>query len=95
MHAPSKSSQQHEKNASQNMRKGQNLRTAPSKPCLKKSPTSFKKPGSYSFQGSDEDSQLPSIFGLFLGPSPPPNGQDMLKKPLSGHNIRQLIKNNT
>jgi hypothetical protein len=36
MHAPSKSSQQHEKNTSQNMRKGQNLQTAPSKPCLKK-----------------------------------------------------------
>jgi hypothetical protein len=92
MHAPSKSSQQHEKNASQNMRKGQNLQIAPSKPCLKKSPTSFKKSGSYSFQGSDEDSQLPSRSGLFLGSNPPPNGQDMLKKPLFGHNIRQLIK---
>jgi hypothetical protein len=95
MHAPSKSSQQHEKNASQNMRKGQNLQTAPSKPCIKKSPTSFKKPGSYSFQGSDEESQLPSRSGLFLGSNPPSNGQDMPKKPLSGHNIRQLIKKNT
>jgi hypothetical protein len=92
MHAPSKSSQQHEKNASQNMRKGQNLQTTPSKPCIKKSPTSFKNPFSYSFQGSDEESQLPSRSGLFLGSNPPSNGLKILKKPLSGHNIRQLIK---
>jgi hypothetical protein len=49
MHAPSNSSQKHEKNASQNMRKGQNLQTAPSKHCIKKSPTSFKKHGLYRF----------------------------------------------
>ena len=79
----------HENNAPQNMRKGQNLQIGPSKPCIKKSPTSFKKPGSYSFQGSDEESQLPSRSGLFLGSNPPPNGQDILKKPLFGHNIRQ------
>jgi hypothetical protein len=80
----------HGKIASQIMRKCQNLQTAPSKPCIKKSPTSFKKPGYYSFQGSDEESQIPSRSGLFLGSNPPPNGQDMPKKPLSGHNIRPI-----
>jgi hypothetical protein len=89
MHAPSKSSQQHEKNASQNMRKGQNLQTAPSKPCIKSSPTSFKRPGSYSFQGSNEESQLPSRSGLFLGSNPPSNGLKSSKNPFFGHNIRQ------
>jgi hypothetical protein len=49
MHASSNSSQEHGKNASQNMRKGQNLQTAPSKPCIKKSPQGFKKPVFYSF----------------------------------------------
>jgi hypothetical protein len=95
MHAPSNSSQKHGKIASQIMRKDQNLQTAPSKPDIKKSPTSFINPGSYSFQGSYEESQLPSRYDLFLGSNPPPNGQDMLKKTLFGHNIRQLIKNNT
>ena len=93
MIAPSKSSQQHEKNASQNMRKGQNLQTAPSKPCIKKSPTRFKKPISYSFQGSDEESQLPSRSGLFWGSNPPSNGLKMLKKPISEHNISKNPKN--
>ena len=89
MHAPSKSSQQHEKNASQNMRKGQNLQTTPSKPCIKKSPTSFKKPDSYIFQGSYEESQLPSRSSLFLGSNPPSNGLKSSKNPFFRHNISQ------
>jgi hypothetical protein len=74
----------HGKNAPQNMRKGQNLQTAPSKPCIKKSPQGFKRPGFYSFQGSDEESQLPSRYGLFLGSNPPSNGLKILKKPILG-----------
>jgi hypothetical protein len=45
----SKSSHQHEKNASQNMRKGQNLPIVPSKTCTKNSPQGFKRPGFYIF----------------------------------------------
>jgi hypothetical protein len=49
MHASSNSSQKQGKNASQIMRKGQKLEVAPSNPCIKSCPTSFKKPGLYSF----------------------------------------------
>jgi hypothetical protein len=71
------------------MRKDQNLQTAPSKSCIKKSPPSFKKPGFYSFQGSYEESQLPSRSGLFVGSNPPSNGLKILKKPIYGHNVSQ------
>jgi hypothetical protein len=42
-HASSNSSQQHEKNASQNMRKDQKLQAAPSIPCIKKSFSKLQK----------------------------------------------------
>jgi hypothetical protein len=71
------------------MRKGQNLQTTPSKPCIKKYPTSFKKHGSYSFQGSYEESQLPSRFGLFWGSNPPLDGRKSSKNPFLGLNISQ------
>jgi hypothetical protein len=89
MHAPSNSSKKHGKIASQIMRKCQNLQTAPSKPYIKKYPTSFKNPGLYRFQGSYEESQLPSRSSLFLGSNPPSNGLKILKKPIYGHNISQ------
>jgi hypothetical protein len=65
MHAPSKSSQKHGKNASQNMRKGQNLQTAPSKPCIKKSPTSFKKPGFIVFKAQMRNPNFPQDLASF------------------------------
>jgi hypothetical protein len=71
------------------MRKDQNLQTAPSKAYIKKSPPRFKKHGFYSFQGSYEESQLPSRSGLFVGSNPPSNGLKILKKPIYGHNISQ------
>jgi hypothetical protein len=89
MHASSNSSQKHGKNASQIMRKGQKLQAAPSNPCIKSCPPSFKNPGFYSFHAHMRNPNFPQESGLFLGSNPPPNGQDILKKPLSGHNIRQ------
>jgi hypothetical protein len=90
MHASSNSSQKHGKNASQNMRKGQKLQAAPSNPCIKSCPPSFKKPGFYSFHAQMRKPNFPQESGLFLGSNPPPNGQDILKKPLlSG----KIIKN--
>jgi hypothetical protein len=47
------------------MRKGQNLQTAPSKPCIKKSPTSFKKPGFYSFQAQMRNPNFPQDLASF------------------------------
>jgi len=88
-HAPSNYSQKHGKNVSQNMRKVQNLQIAPSKPYIKKYPTSFKNPSLYRFWGSDEESQFLSTSGLFLGSNPPSNGQKSSKNPFSRLNISQ------
>jgi hypothetical protein len=93
-HAPSNSSQQHGKNASQNMRKGQNLQTAPSKPCIKKSPTSFKKPVSYSFQGSNEESQLPSRSWPLSGIKSPFKWPKILKKSIFWAKYQSEIQKN-
>jgi hypothetical protein len=76
------------KNCLSNHEKRAKITNCYSKTLHQKYPAIFKKPSSYSFQGSDEESQLPSRSGLFLGSNPPPNGQDILKQPLSGHNIR-------
>jgi hypothetical protein len=48
-----------ETNASQIMRKCQKLQVAPSNPCIKKSPSSFKKLGFYSFQAQMRKPNFP------------------------------------
>jgi len=93
IHASSNSSQQHGKNASQILRKGQKLQAAHSNPCIKSYPPSFKKPSFYSFHAHMRKPNFPQEFGLFLGSNPPPNDQDILKKPLSGPKNKQ--KNNS
>ena len=61
-------------------------------PTSKISPTRFKKDVPYIFQGSYEESQLPSRSSLFLGSNPPSNGLKSSKNPFFGHCYRTVCR---